>query len=469
MSTHDHGFHAGRSIKKSIRAIALMGFCAVSWAASTALVAAPVAASTCIPYGGTCTPDDFSGQANGTFLGASNDPFLSSAFDGSYSTAVYRESGGTLDFYYQVALAADSTDGITDIVAFGFQNAPADMGYRADGRGLGPTFVNGSVIPTSVTRAPSGASIDWNVVGLNPSDTSTALEVKTNATIYTSGTVEITNGGNTVEEFGFAPAVTPVSSSATPTYASGGATIQDSATLSETNALDASGSITWDLYAPGDTTCAASPVYAETITGITTDGPYTTTPGYVATAPGTYNWVANYSGDVSNPEGSTYCGEEPVVITQPTLAAQITSASTTCSQFAGGTASTMSRAFYSVARAKINAVAPSGFTYWIPVTATGATQAYRVTQFTDETSRPFRLRSGSSVQTTGCSPVSALITQSGGVVTVRFNGGTSGTVYLIGLRFSTSSVVGEAHPAPSGTVRYLFRSPGASRELDLVK
>ena len=127
----DDGLHATRSIRKSIRALALMGFCGVSWAAGTALVAAPVAASTCIPYGGTCAPDDFSGQANGTLLGSSSDAFLNAAFDGSYSPGLYREAGGTLDFYYQVTLASDSTDGVTDIVASGFQNALADMGYRS--------------------------------------------------------------------------------------------------------------------------------------------------------------------------------------------------------------------------------------------------------------------------------------------------------------------------------------------------
>jgi hypothetical protein len=441
----------------------------VSWAAGAALIAAPVAASTCIPYGGTCSPDDFSGQANGTLFNSSTDPFLNAAFDGSYTNAVYEESGGTLDFYYQVTLASDSTDGITDIVASGFQNALADMGYRSDGSSLGGAFVSGSVVPTSVTRGASGDSIDWDVVGLNPGDTSTVLEVHTNATDYTHGTVEITNGGNTVEEFAFVPVVTQISSSATPTTAQVGATLQDSATLVATAPPDGSGSITWDLYGPGDTTCATSPVYIQTITDITTDGPFSTTTGYVATAPGSYNWVASFSGDLSNPAGSTYCGEEPVMITQPTLVSKITSASTTCSQFAGGTAATVSRAFYSVAHAKINAVAPSGFTYWIPVTSTGGAQTYRITQFTNETSRPFHLGTGSSINTTGCSPVSALITQSGGVVTIRFNGGTSGTVYLIGLRFSTSAVVGEAHPAPSATVRYLFRGAGASRELDLVK
>lgn len=272
-----------------------------------------------------------------------------------------------------------------------------------------------------------------------------------------------------MEEFGFVPVVTPVSSSATPTTAQVGTTLQDSATLSAAGTLDGSGSITWDLYGPGDTACATSPVYTQTITDITTDGPHSTTTGYVATAPGTYNWVASFSGDLTNPVGSTYCGEEPVVVTQPALVPQITSASTTCSQFAGGTSSPLFRAYYSVAHGKINAVLPARFSYWAAFTSTGGTQTFSVDQFANETSRPFRFTTGSSVYTTGCSTVAALISQSGGNVTVTFNGGTAGSAYFIGLNFSTGNVVGEAKPGPSGTVRYLLKTRGSSWELDLVK
>jgi hypothetical protein len=464
-----HGLHATRSIRKSIQSLALIGFCAVSWAAGTALVAAPVAASTCIPYGGTCSPDDFSGQAAGTLVTATGAPFTDGAFDGSYAAAVYQESGGTLDFYIQVALAADSTDGITDIVSPGLQDVLADMGFRADGSTVGVYFVDGSVAPTSVTRAASGDSVDWDVVGLNPGDTSTVLEVKTNTTQYSSGTIEITNGGNTLDETGFEPVVTPISSSATPTSAEVDATLQDSATLSPPSTPDGSGKITWDLYGPNDTTCSTSPVYIEEITDILTDGPYSTSAGYLVTAPGTYEWVVSYSGDSNNPPGSTYCGEEPVVVTQPPLVPQITSASTTCTQFAGGTAATLSSAFYSVAHARINAVTPSGFSFWAPVTSTGGIQTYKVAQLTNEASRPFLVGSDSRVLTSGCHIIAGWVSQSGGLVSVTFNGGTAGQTFYIDLKFKTSDVDGEWAPGPNSTVRYLFGAGGSWRELDLIK
>jgi len=40
--------------------------------------------------------------------------------------------------------------------------------------------------------------------------------------------------------------------------------------------------------------------------------------GYVTTAAGTYEWVANYSGDKYNTEARGECGKEPVTITNPT-------------------------------------------------------------------------------------------------------------------------------------------------------
>lgn len=450
-----------------MQTLALTGFCAVSWAAGTALVAAPVGASTCIPFGSTCAPDDFSGQANGTILESGSTPFATSALHGTYSATVYQESDMTLDFYIQVALASDSTDGITDIVASGFQHAQADMGYRTDGSSLGGVLVSGTVVPTSVTRGPSGDSIDWDVVGLNPGDTSTVLEVHTNATQVKGNVVEITNGGNTVEEGGFAPALTPISSAAAPTAAQVGATLQDSATLAASQTLDGSGSIAFNLYAPGDTSCA-TPIHTETVSDITSDGPWNTTTGFVADTPGTYQWVASFSGDVLNGSGSTACGDEPVGVTEPALVPQITAASTTCRQFSAGTAPSVSSALYSTAHGKIKAVTPSGFSYFTPITSTGGTQTFTVVQLSDELTRPLLLGTDSRVLTSGCRIIAGAVHQSGATVTVTFNGGTAGETFYIDLKFKTKHVDGEPVPSPNTTVRYLFNSGAGEPELDLV-
>lgn len=292
------------------------------------------------------------------------------------------------------------------------------------------------------------------------------LVARTNAFTFMSGTVEISSaGGGGTDVAGFEPVVTQMSSSATPTTAHTGTTLQDSATLSGTSTLDGSGAITFNLYGPGDSACT-TPIHTETLIDITSDGPWSTTTGYAPAVAGTYNWVANFTGDHSNGVGSTVCGDEPVLVTKPS---QITSASTTCSQFAGGTASTLAHASYSVANGKIKTVTPSGFSYWAAVTSTGGTQTYHIDQFTNETSRPFLLGSGSRVLTAGCTSVAAVVSQSAGAVTVKFNGGSAGQTFFVDLNFSTAHVVGESKPAPNATVRYLFKFGTSTREFDLVK
>ncbi|MFI5287001.1 MAG: hypothetical protein ACHQ4F_11850 [Candidatus Dormibacteria bacterium] len=460
-------------MNKTFRIATLIGFCVVSWGAGSALVAAPALASTCLPQGSTCSPDDFTGELAGTLLAVLVSPVsVSGAFSATYTDAVYKESGGTLDFYLQAVNNTTSSDAITQLSVSDFQGALADMGYRTDGSTLpSGSFVDGSQTPTDVTRATSGDPIAWDFTGSNPAnmlppgDTSYVLEVKTNAVQYTLGTVTLTSGGGGVVGSGFAPVVTQMSSTPSPTTAHTGTTLQDSATLLNATSLDGTGSITFNLFAPGDATCT-TPIHTETVTGISSDGPWSTTTGYVAGTPGTYQWVASFSGDSKNPAGTTGCGDEPVPVTLPS---QITLSSTTCTQFAGGTSSTLLHAYYSVAHGKIKAVAPAGFAYWAAVTSTGGTQTYHLDQFTNETSRPFLLGSGSAVFTSGCTSVGGTFTQSGGAVTVTFNGGSPGATYLIGIHFSTSHVVGEPRPGPSGMVRYLFQAGTSTRELDLVK
>ena len=67
------------------------------------------------------------------------------------------------------------------------------------------------------------------------------------------------------------------------------------------------GSITFDVFAPGDTTCktpiAVPPTKAVSGTGDYTSGDYTTT------AVGIYRWIAHYSGDANNNAVDTACND----------------------------------------------------------------------------------------------------------------------------------------------------------------
>ncbi|MGP0068579.1 MAG: SdrD B-like domain-containing protein [Isosphaeraceae bacterium] len=100
--------------------------------------------------------------------------------------------------------------------------------------------------------------------------------------------------------------------------------LSDSATLS--GGYDPTGTITFDLFAPGVTPDGtdSNAVYSDTVT-ISGDGTYTTTMpgsnpgGYVPTMPGTYEWVAIYGGDGNNNGAAGTLGSEPELVTAPTL------------------------------------------------------------------------------------------------------------------------------------------------------
>jgi 6-phosphogluconolactonase (cycloisomerase 2 family) len=116
-----------------------------------------------------------------------------------------------------------------------------------------------------------------------------------------------------------APA-TPValSTTASPSVAVG-SQISDSATLS--GGTTPSGTITFNLYGPGDTACGTS--LATSTATVTGDGTYQAT-AVTATKTGTYQWVASYSGDINgNAPITGSCGTtgESVAVTAaaPTL------------------------------------------------------------------------------------------------------------------------------------------------------
>jgi uncharacterized repeat protein (TIGR01451 family) len=83
-----------------------------------------------------------------------------------------------------------------------------------------------------------------------------------------------------------------------------GQTIHDQATLSGSNS--ATGSITWKIYSSSDTKC--SNALGAVSEGVNGDGTYTS-PAYTPNAPGSYQWVATYSGDAQNLSAVTSCND----------------------------------------------------------------------------------------------------------------------------------------------------------------
>jgi hypothetical protein len=84
-----------------------------------------------------------------------------------------------------------------------------------------------------------------------------------------------------------------------------GTPVYDVANLSGGSAP--TGVISFELYGPDDTTCAAPPAFTSQVE-VARGGRYASAP-YVVSRPGTYRWVASYSGDRANkPAGPTACG-----------------------------------------------------------------------------------------------------------------------------------------------------------------
>jgi hypothetical protein len=186
-------------------------------------------------------------------------------------------------------------------------------------------------------RVPGG-TLTWNLYGPGDTTCQTSISTLTKAVngngSYPSGTVTTTSPGTyrwTVSYSGDAnnnPAPTTACGSETVTISKAspslhttpsasvpvGGTISDTATLA--GGYNPTGTVTFNLYAPGDTTCQSSiKTVTDTVAGNGTYG----SGAVQVNAPGVYNWTAGYGGDANNNTASSGCGSETVTVTPQTL------------------------------------------------------------------------------------------------------------------------------------------------------
>ena len=106
------------------------------------------------------------------------------------------------------------------------------------------------------------------------------------------------------------PANSYLSNQASPSGYPAGAQIFDSATLQGVNPT---GTITFKLYEPGDTTCVSS--IFSTDTAVHGNGYYQSRV-FVTNTAGTYRWTARYNGDAANnPSATTACSDPAGAVT----------------------------------------------------------------------------------------------------------------------------------------------------------
>jgi len=205
-------------MRRPIRVAAVVAIGALGWAAGASYVAAPVYASQC-PNGSTCSPDTFTDPPGTLLASISGTLTASGSFTANYTEAVFSTNNafcsGCLDFFLQVQNQQGSAMAIQHVNVSNFQGTQADIGYRTDGSALpGGLFVNGSQIPTDVSRSLTGAVITWDFTGTNavnllpPGTTTFVLVVETDATSFTAGTVSAQDGGAT-QAAGFQPVAPP--------------------------------------------------------------------------------------------------------------------------------------------------------------------------------------------------------------------------------------------------------------------
>jgi hypothetical protein len=151
---------------------------------------------------------------------------------------------------------------------------------------------------------------------------------------------------------------------------------------------------------------------------------------------------------------------------------QITPTGTTCSDFRGGTAQTLTSVNYSVSNGVIHNVNPGVFFYWVRVTVPAGNNTLTITQTitTGNFNTFFGVAAGSSVFDSNCNTVGSTITQNGNTTTVTFTASAAGT-YIIGIKYNPHTVVGAPAPSPT-TVHYNFATtgvPGSTSGIDLIK
>ncbi|MEY2550641.1 MAG: hypothetical protein QOG12_785 [Verrucomicrobiota bacterium] len=204
----------------------------------------------------------------------------------SYDQLVFPNIGGAPAC---VTVTLTSAGGI-NLIAAAYANAfnPADFcqNYLGD-----PGGSNNGAVPWNVVVPPLSQLVVV-VMEVNPGTVATPY------TVSVSGLQQAPAAGGGVCA---ANLTTQVNAS---TVAPGQASF-DTATLS--GAVNPSGTIQFRLFGPNNATCSGSPIFTS-VQSVAGNGSYSST-SFTPTAPGTYNWVAAYSGDGTNPAVATACGD----------------------------------------------------------------------------------------------------------------------------------------------------------------
>ena len=215
-----------------------------------------------------------------------------------------------------VTVINTNTNAITATVNVGTN--PFSLAVTPDGKKVYVTNAGGddvSVIATAtnaVTTIP--AIVQPNGVAVTPdgskvyavSVTSNNVSVIDTATDTVATSVAVGSHPINLGQFigAHAQASPTLGASAAPGSATVGNAVGDVAALA--GGATPTGTLTFRLFGPGDTTCASAPVFTSTVT-VSGNGSYSSAT-FTPSAVGTYRWTVAYSGDANNAATSVACG-----------------------------------------------------------------------------------------------------------------------------------------------------------------
>ena len=161
-------------------------------------------------------------------------------------------------------------------------------------------FVN---VPLSAGSATSGAYTTTQLGVYNWEATYNG-DANNNPATSACGTEQVTVG----------PASPRLPTIPSPSSGIVGVTISDSASV--TGGFNPTGTVTFALFGPGDTTCSGTNLVASLsgFADVPLSGVTATSAGFATTQVGTYNWTASYSGDANNNPATSACSFEQVVV-----------------------------------------------------------------------------------------------------------------------------------------------------------
>jgi len=158
----------------------------------------------------------------------------------------------------------------------------------------------------NVLRAPT---IDSQPATPGAQTTRSAI-VNGTATATAGGTVNGTS--RSVSTISVARAQATITTQVTASSVVLGGNVSDKATVTGVAGVQPTGTVTFNLYGPNNGTCSGPPVFTSTVplTGSTA-----TSAQFAPSSPGTYNWIASYSGDANYVTVSGVCNDPNETVT----------------------------------------------------------------------------------------------------------------------------------------------------------